>query len=480
MNKTILTAVVSTMLLSGCSFIPDYLRPDMPVSLFWPTGPAYDNAGQGQGATGTQLEADLEWKDFFRNPELRGLIKQALDNNRDLRVAALNIEVARATYQIQDANLLPTVDAGTSFTRQRTPKGLSLTGQAATTNTYTANLGVTSYEVDLFGRLRSLSSQALEQFFATEEARTSTQIALVAEVANAYLTLLADRKLLTLTEETLETQQTSFNLIGRKFDLGSASRLDVAQAQTSVETARANRALYTRLVAQDRNALELLVGAPLAANVIAGTALDTGDFVAELPAGLPSDVLLRRPDIRQAEHQLKAANANIGAARAAFYPNISLTGSAGTASASLGDLFTGSALAWKFMPSVSLPIFDGGRNEANLESAKAVRDITVAQYEKTIQTSFREVSDALAARGTLSQQLEAQKGLVAANQESFQLSQARYNRGVDSYLNVLDAQRSLYSAQQTQISVELSRVTNLVTLYKVLGGGGGPAATTTP
>jgi multidrug efflux system outer membrane protein len=249
--------------------------------------------------------------------------------------------------------------------------------------------------------------------------------------------------------------------------------LDVAQAQTSVETARANQALYIRLVAQDRNALELLVGAPLAANVIAGTALDIGDFVAELPAGLPSDVLLRRPDIRQAEHQLKAANANIGAARAAFYPSISLTGSAGTASASLGDLFTGSALAWNFMPSISLPIFDGGRNEANLESAKVIRDISVAQYEKTIQTSFREVSDALAARGTLSQQLEAQKGLVAANQESFQLSQARYNRGVDSYLNVLDAQRSLYSAQQTQISVELSRVTNLVTLYKVLGGGGG-------
>ncbi|HLN24979.1 MAG TPA: efflux transporter outer membrane subunit [Patescibacteria group bacterium] len=474
MNKTILTAVVSTMLLSGCSLIPDYLRPDSPVAQFWPTGPAYDTAPQG--TPGGQVVADLEWKDFFRNPELRGLIQQALDNNRDLRVAALNIEVARATYQIQDANLLPTVNAGGSFTRQRTPKGISLTGQAMTTSTYTANLGVTSYEADLFGRLRSLSDQALEQFFATEEARTGTQIALVAEVANAYLTLLADRKLLSLTEDTLETQQTSFNLIVRKFDLGSASRLDVAQAQTSVETARANQALYIRLVAQDRNALELLVGAPLAANVIAGTALDIGDFVAELPAGLPSDVLLRRPDIRQAEHQLKAANANIGAARAAFYPSISLTGSAGTASASLGDLFTGSALAWNFMPSISLPIFDGGRNEANLESAKVIRDISVAQYEKTIQTSFREVSDALAARGTLSQQLEAQKGLVAANQESFQLSQARYNRGVDSYLNVLDAQRSLYSAQQTQISVELSRVTNLVTLYKVLGGGGNGSA----
>lgn len=470
MNKTLLSTIAATLLLGGCSLIPDDQSPASPVPQAWPKGPAYDSVA-GQETSGDHLMGDLAWQDFFRSPQLRQVISLALENNRDLRVAALNIEASRASYQISRADLFPAVNADGSRTRSRTPKEVSATGRTQIGSEYGASLGVTSYEVDLFGRVHSLETQALEQFFATEDAKEATQISLVAEVANGYLTLLADRKLLELTQDTLASQQKSYDLVALKFNRGVASRLDVTQAKSSVDTAQANRALYTRQVAQDRNALELLVGTAVPTDVLSVDSIGTDDFVTNLPSGLPSDLLLRRPDIREAEHTLKAANAKIGAARAAFYPKIVLTGSAGTESAKLADLFMGSSMAWSFAPQISLPIFDGGTNEANLETAKVNRDIAVAQYEKAIQTAFREVADSLAASGTLGDQLQAQKSLVASTQESYQLSHTRYDKGIDSYLNVLDAQRALYSAQQNEISVELSRLTNLITLYKVLGGG---------
>lgn len=472
MKKTILLTCAAAALLAGCSLIPDYNRPDLPVSQTWPQGPGY--GPEATAKTDAQAPADTSWKKFFVDPTLQGLIQQALDNNRDLKVAALNIEVARASYRITEADLLPNVNAGASETIQRTPKLLSTTvpQQAITTRRYAANLGVTAFELDLFGRLRSLDEQALQKFLATEQARTSTQISLVAEVANAYLTLLGDRKLLTLTEETLTTREKSLNLIERSFERGVGSQLDVAQARSAVETARVAKAKYLRQVEQDKNALVLLVGSPIdEAKLPLNKDLGGVRFVEDVKVGLPSDVLLKRPDIMQAEYQLRAANANIGAARAAFFPTISLTGSFGSASPSLDTLFQGNSGSWSFMPQITMPIFDAGRNQANLDSAKASREIAVAQYEKSIQSAFSEVSDALAAKGTLTDQMTSQAALVAATQDSYRLSQARYDRGIDSYLTVLDSQRSLFSAQQDLVSVEVSRLTNMVTLYKVLGGG---------
>jgi multidrug efflux system outer membrane protein len=465
-------ASLALLLLGGCSFIPEYIRPASPVPETYPTGPAYLASGAAQPVSGGPVLADLGWEEFFRSAQLRGLIDQALANNRDLRVAALNVQQAQAQYRIQRSELLPTADVGGSLQRQRTPGDLSRTGRPNIASQYDVSVGVTSYELDLFGRVRSLEQSALESFFATEQARTATQISLIAEVANAYLTLLADKELLRLTEDTLRTQRQSYDLTSRSFDRGVGTQLDVAQARTAVETARANRAAYVRQIAQDKNALNLLVGSPVADQVLdQAPALGTGDFVASLPVGLPSDLLQRRPDIIEAEYNLRAANANIGAARAAFFPTISLTASAGTASASLSGLFEGGSGVWAFAPQINLPIFDFGLREANLESAKVQREIGVAQYERAIQTAFREVSDSLAAQGTLEDQLEAQSSLVDATQSSYDLSILRYERGLDSFLNALDSQRSLYAAQQDLINARLSQLTNLVTLYKVLGGG---------
>lgn len=472
MKKTILLTCAAAALLTGCSLIPDYARPDAPVSQSWPQGPGYGAAAAAKPDAPTP--AETTWKKFFVDPALQGLIQQALDNNRDLKVAALNIEVARASYRITESALVPNISAGGSETIQRTPKALSSTvpQQAVTTRRYAANLGVTSFELDLFGRLRSLDEQALQKFLATEQARTATQISLIAEVANAYLTLLGDRKLLTLTEETLSTREKSLKLIERSFERGVGSQLDVAQARSAVETARVAKARYLRQVEQDKNALVLLVGGPVdEAKLPLSQDLDQVRFVEDIQVGLPSDVLLKRPDIIQAEYQLKAANANIGAARAAFFPTLSLTGTFGTASPTLDTLFQGNSGAWSFVPQISMPIFDAGKNFANLDSAKASRDIAVAQYEKSIQSAFREVADSLAAKGTLTDQMQAQASLVAATQDSYRLSQARYDRGIDSYLTVLDSQRSLFGAQQDLVSVQVSRLTNMVTLYKVLGGG---------
>jgi multidrug efflux system outer membrane protein len=390
-------------------------------------------------------------------------------------VAALNIEKARAQYRVQDAALFPTINASAGGNGSRTPADLSPSGTAQVSHSYSASLGFSAYELDLFGRVRSLDAQALEQFFSTTEARRSTQISLVAEVATAYLTMAADQARLRLAQDTLASQGRTYQLNQRSFELGAASALTLRQAQTSVDTARVDVERYTAQVAQDRNALVLLAGADLPAELLP-QALPAGEAaaaspLASIPPGLPSDLLQRRPDILQAERDLKAANANIGAARAAFYPRISLTASAGSSSASLSNMFMGGSRTWSFAPQISLPIFDGGANRANLDIARTDRDINVAKYEKAIQTAFREVSDALAQRSTLGRQLEAQQSLVDATAESYRLSDARFKRGVDSYLSVLDAQRSLYTAQQNLIGTRLSRFTNLVTFYKTLGGG---------
>lgn len=466
MRKPFLAALMLTTILGGCSFIPEYQRPDAPVSAQWPKGDAYGAEAYDAAALETG------WQDFFRSGALQGLITTALKNNRDLRVAALNVEAARAAYRVQRADLLPSVDAGVSMSRQGVPENASSSGRDSISSQYTANVATTAFELDVFGRIRSLNEKALQDYLATEEARKAVQISLVAEVANAYLTLLADVKLLKLTEETLKAQRESYDLIQRSFNAGIGSQLDVSQAATSVETARTNLAQYKRLVAQDKNNLILLLGTPEVSLDAIKETLDDRIIMEKLPVGLPSTVLLSRPDILQAEYTLKGANANIGAARAAFFPQISLTGSLGLASSSLSDLFkSGSGLAWSFAPQATVPIFEAGRNVANLDVAKAQQKIAVAQYEKAIQVAFREVADELAARGTYTDQLRAQSALVAATKNSYDLSQLRYKQGVDSYLNVLDAQRSLYAAQQGEIQVQQQRLSNLVTLYKVLGGG---------
>lgn len=468
LNKSLVMALAASTILAGCTLIPDYERPAAPVEAQWPQGPAYAALSTDPSVR----VAEISWREFFQSPQLQYVIETALDNNRDLRIAALNIEAARATYRIQRSALVPGIDALAAGNRQGIPDNASPTGQSTITSAYSANIGTTAFEIDLFGRLRSLNARALEQYFATEEARDATQIALIAEVANAYLAYQADRKLLSLTENTLTAQQESYDLIRQSFDMGIGTQLDVAQAATLVETARANRAQYIRRVAQDKNALTLLMGTTIDDAVLEAEGLDTVAMMGDVPVGLSSEVLLDRPDIRQAEYLLKGANANIGAARAAFFPTISLTGSAGLVSESLSDLFaSGSGLAWGFMPQVTLPIFSGGRNLANLEGAKANEKIAAAQYERAIQVAFREVADELAARGTYTDQLNAQRALVAANQQSYDLSQARFRQGIDSHLSVLDAQRQLYTAQQNEIVIQQQRLSNLVTLYKALGGG---------
>jgi multidrug efflux system outer membrane protein len=464
-----LLALSAALLLGGCvNLAPGYERPAAPVPERYPetvAKAAEEMPAEGAAASG------VGWRSFFADARLRGLIELALDHNRDLRVAVLNIAQARAQYRIQDAATLPALSANGSSTATRTPAGLSGTGEAVTSHQYSATLGVSAYELDLFGRVRNLSAQALEQYLSTEEARRSTQISLVAEVATAYLTWAADLERLALARETLRSQSDTYALTKRRFDLGSASALTLRQVQTSVDSARVDVARYAGQVAQDCNALALLLGAPVPPELAPQALGDALNALPELPAGLPSALMLRRPDLLQSEHQLKAATANIGAARAAFYPRISLTASAGSGSGELSGLFKGGSGSWSFLPQISLPIFDGGANRAGLDNAVAGRDIALAQYEKAIQSAFREVADALAQREALSGQLEAQQSLVEASGEALRLSDARFARGVDSYLEVLDAQRTWYGAQQTLIGTRLSRLTNGVTLYKALGGG---------
>lgn len=466
MKKTLIT-LAALALLSGCSLAPLYQRPAAPVTPGWPTGPAYKDAAPAAGA---QPVADIAWRDFFADERLRKVIALALANNRDLRVSALNIEKARAQYRIERAALVPHVSATASETSSRSVYPIG-GGAAFVSHQYSANLGIAAYELDFFGKIRNLSEAALQQYLGTEEARRAQQISLVAEVANDYLTLIADKEHLRLAAETLKSQQTSYELSVKRFQAGSASGLDMYDAQTSVEAARRDVALFTAQVAIDQNALTLVAGSPVPADLLPEGPLATVTGLAEIPAGLPSDLLQRRPDVLQAERTLRAANANIGAARAAFFPSISLTASAGTASNALSGLFAAGSSAWSFMPRINLPIFDGGVNRANLAVAKVDRDISVARYEKSIQVAFREVADALAQRGTLEERLASQQALVDAAAKSYRIHDARYKEGAESYLNALISQRTLYAAQQSLINERLSRSANLVTLYKVLGGG---------
>jgi multidrug efflux system outer membrane protein len=469
MIKRLLALVLAALIgLTGCSTMaPQYTRPETPVPDAWPSGPAYQAEVDGTGLDA----AGLPWQEFFIDPQLTRLIKLALENNRDLRIAALNIERSRAQYQIRRADLFPQVDAIGEGSGRRVPADLSGTDEAETLHQYRADLAVSAYELDLFGRLRSLKDQALEEFLATEQARRSVQISLVAEVATNYLTLAADRERLVLAKETLTSQQASYQLIKRRCEAGISSSLELNQAQTSVDAARLDIARYTSLAAQDENALNLVVGAPVPTGLLPMTLTDTLTAVNELSPGLPSEVLLSRPDILQAENQLKGYNANIGAARAAFFPRIILVSTVGTGSAELSGLFGDGSLVWSFFPRINLPIFDAGRNQANLQVAQVDREIALVRYEQAIQTAFREVADALARQGTIQEQLAAQQSLTNATAESYRLSRVRYEKGVDSYLVVLDSQRALYAAQQNLIATQYARLANLATLYRVFGGG---------
>ncbi|WP_232311715.1 AdeC/AdeK/OprM family multidrug efflux complex outer membrane factor [Thauera chlorobenzoica] len=450
-------------MLGACSLIPAYERPAAPVAASFPHAPATAPAAPAVDA--------IAWRDYFADPRLRELIALALENNRDLRVAALAIERARAQYGIQRAELFPSIALSGGQNAQRAPGAFSAGGESTVSRQYSASLGFAAYELDFFGRVRSLEEQALQTYLGTEEARRSAHISLVAEVAGAWLRLGADRERLALARNTVETRQKSYELTRRSFELGAVSALDLHQAETLLQGARADAARYTAQVAQDENALALVVGVAVPAALLPQALGGDVAAVAELPAGLPSEVLARRPDILQAERALQAANASIGAARAAFFPRISLTASAGSASTALDGLFESGSRAWSFVPQIRLPIFEAGRLQASLDVAEIQRDIQVAEYEKAIQSAFREVADALAERATLAEQLDARRRLAAAARRSFELSEARYRGGVDSYLSLLDAQRSLYAAELELIATRLSDATNRVALYKALGGG---------
>lgn len=460
-----------SLCLAGCATMaPEYIRPAAPVPAGWPGGPYY----QSEIAKPPQKPlADISWREFYLDEKLQKVIALAIDNNRDLRVAALNIERSRAQYQIRSTDLLPKIDASAAAGFQRVPETLSAAGRAVIVEQYSAGLGVSAYELDLFGRVRSLKDQALEQYLATEQAGRSVQISLISQVAASYLTLAADRERLQLSKDTLANQQESYKLIQSRFEAGVASSLVLNQARTTVDTARVDIARYSAIVAQDENALNLLVGTTVPFDLLPQSLSETVAALKDVSPGLPSDVLLGRPDILQAEGQLKGANANIGAARAAFFPRITLVSSIGFGSDDLAGLFKPGSFAWKFAPQITLPVFDGGSNRANQKVAEADRDIAVAQYEKAIQNAFREVSDALAQRSTIDELLAAQQSISDATTESHRISRARYEKGVDGYLTVLDSQRSLYGAQQNLITARLARLTNQVTLYKVLGGGTG-------
>lgn len=463
MNKSVLTLALAAAL-GGCSLIPDYQRPDTPAAANWPEGEAYAQGSASQGQA-----QDLDWQRFFRDPQLRQLIGVALENNRDLRVAALNVEAYRALYRIQRADLLPAVSADGAGSRTRMPGDLSPNQQSGINSQYSATLGV-AWELDLFGRLGSLREQALEEYFATEAAQRSARISLIASVANAWLTLQADQALLQVSRDTLKAFEESLALTQRSFDVGVASALELSQARSAADSARVRIEQYTRLVAQDRNALSRLLGQNVASDLSPAGVLER-DQLADLPVGLPSDLLYRRPDIIRAEHQLRAANANIGAARAAFFPRISLTGAVGSASSELSGLFGSGSDYWTFSPSISVPIFNAGQLRANRDYAEISRNIQVAQYESSIQTAFREVSDGLAAQATYARQVQAQRDLLETSEDYFRLADRRYRTGVDSYLTLLDAQRQLFSVRQQFIGDRLAQLVSEVELFKALGGG---------
>ena len=450
--------------LSACTLAPTYEQPAAPVAA------AYE--GVDTAPANAVPATEIGWKDFFPDPELRDLIGRALLNNRDLRIATLNVEAARAQYRIQRSDLVPSIEAQGSAANQLTPATLSRTGNEELTRVYTAGVGMPAYELDFFGRVRSLRNAALEDFFSVTENRNAAQLSLVSEVANAWLTLIADRELLRLAEETRTSQRQSYDLTKLRFDQGVSGEIELRRSESLWREAEVDIAQQTRRVAVDRNALALLVGEPLPPETgSSAQALESQTHGKELPAGLPADLLVRRPDVRAAEHALRAANADIGAARAAFFPSIQLTGFYGNASDDLSSLFQSGNTSWNFIPQIRIPIFSGGANKAGLDLANVRKSIEIARYEQSIQVAFREVADALVFRSTLEDQLKAQEALTRASESSYKLADMRYRGGVDSYLGSLIAQRDMYDAQRALIVTRLAGAVNLVQLYQALGGG---------
>ena len=454
-------SALAVLVLSACQLAPEQQTIELPVP------DAYASAAQGAGTNA----AELHWQQFFSNPKLQQLIELSLSNNKDLQIAALNVQRVRALYQIEDSALYPSLDLNASGTRQRLPADLIGTGNAQINQQYSATVGITSYELDFWGKVRNQSEQALQQLYSTEQAQLSSQISLVAELANAWLTYAADQQLLELAAHTLHSQQKTLELTEQSYNLGAASALTLQQVKSTVATAKVDIARYQRLVVRDKNALDLLTGSAVSEDLLPDQPLSKILQLPELPAGLPSDLLQQRPDLKAAEHDLLAANANIGIAKAAFFPSISLTANAGSASAELDNLFKGGSGSWSFIPSINLPIFNMGRTQANLEVAEAQQQVALVTYQQKIQQAFREVSDGLADREGYAAQLQAQQDLANSNQQSFLLSEARFKQGADSYLQVLDAQRSWYSAQQQLISGQQALLASQISLYKVLGGG---------
>ncbi len=467
-RKLFLLPILIVFFIGSCTMAPKYTRPASPVPANWPGGPAYQST---QSETPAGPAVQLSWQEFITDSKLRELIETALKNNRDLRVMALNVEMARALYGIERVSLLPSVNAAGSAYKEHFPADLSSSGKSFTSEQYSVNLGITSWEIDFFGRIRSLKDKALEEYLATEQALVSAKTMLISTVAQAYLALAADREALGLVTSTLKTQEESYDLIRKRYDAGIISDLDLKRAQSQVDVARGDVARYTQLVAQDENGLNLLVGSQVKPELLP-QGLSNVSAPKNISAGLSSEILLQRPDVLAAEHRLKAANANIGAARATFFPRISLTTTFGTASAELSGLFKSGQGTWSFVPQVVMPIFDA-RTWFAYEATKIEKEISIAQYEKAIQTAFKEVADALAEKGMIAQRVDAQQSLVDALSEAQRLSQARYDKGVDSYLSVLDAQRSLYGAQQGLIMLRFAQINNRITLYKTLGGGDG-------
>ncbi|WP_115720410.1 efflux transporter outer membrane subunit [Gallaecimonas mangrovi] len=462
-HKLACLLVVSPLFLAGCNLAPDYQKPDAAIPTALPKGEAYDKAYQ-QGANGKSA-AQVPWQHFVQDTRLQKVIALALANNRDLAQTVADVAAARATYKGEYADQFPEIDAGVSGTREKSSDG-------QISSSYEATLGLSSYEIDLFGKARNMTKMELETYLSSAETARAAKITLIGETATAWLTLAADKSLLKLAQDTAASAQKTMAISKKRLELGVDSRVDLSSAETTYQSARADVASYQTQVAQDINALNLLVGQSLDAALLPGNLPTDGGWLAQVPAGISSKVLLERPDVLAAEHTLKAANADIGVARAAYFPTLSLTASGGLASSALSDLFSGGAShIWSVAPSATLPIFDWGANSAEVAYTKAERDKDIAAYQYTLQTAFQETADALARRGTIEEQLSAQRALVSAAQKSYDLYFKRYKAGIDSFEDALTYQRTLYSAQQTLISTRLTELSNRVTLYRVLGGG---------
>ncbi|MBH0067025.1 MULTISPECIES: efflux transporter outer membrane subunit [Pseudoalteromonas] len=465
--KTFSLSAIALLVLSGCQLAPEQKDLALPVS------DAYASD------TGQSAAQQLNWQQFFNDEKLQTLISQSLEHNKDMQIAVLNVQRVRGLYQIEDSALYPSLDLNASGTRQRLPADLSGTGDAAISSQYSATVGITSYELDIWGKVRNQSAQALQNLYSTELSQYSTQVSLISELANAWLNYATDLQLLELAKETLTSQQESLSLTQKSFDLGATSSITLEQLKSTVATAKVDIATYKRLLKRDKSALDLLVGKSVSADLLPNKDLTNLISMPEVPVGLPSDLLSQRPDIKAAEHLMLAANANIGIARAAFYPSISLTANAGSASSDLSGLFDSGSGTWSFVPTISLPIFNMGRNQANLDVAKADQEIAVATYQQKIQNAFREVADALADREGYQEQLSALDMLISSRQITFDLSKMRYEKGADSYLQVLDAQRTWYGAQQQLIAGQQAYLASQINLYKALGGGWNVASETT-